>query len=60
MAKYRVVARCVSFEIYEVEAPSKEEARDIVEWGEATLDADEPNEWSVESVREIEQQAVVS
>jgi hypothetical protein len=55
MTKYRVVARCLSFECYDVEAQSKEEAQGIVERGEANIDADEPDEWSIESVKEIEQ-----
>jgi len=53
MAKYRVTVRCVSFEGYEVEAQSAEEARAIVERGDAALDSDEPNEWSVISVQKI-------
>lgn len=54
MANYRVIVHCLSHEIYEVEAASEEEARGIVERGEATMDGDEPQEWGVEKVELLE------
>lgn len=62
MAKFRVslTHTITQWEVYEIEAESEEEARELLEWGpengEDAVDVNIRDHWDVDSVEEISEE----